>query len=227
MSNYCIKYGRSERVKYISHLDFVRMFHRAVRRAGLPFVFSQGFNPHPIMTVAAPLSVGVTAEGEYMRAGFDTDADEAEIMRILNSALPDGFFVSAVKRAEGKEPDFNLIERAEYIIDAEAAKPDLFSAQKLLGFPELIVMKKTKSGEKETDIRPLIYELEKGGQMSGNLGQMSGNLGLRLICAAGNHATLRPEAVIAAINKYQPDTGIGFFSVHRRALLDADNKPLL
>lgn len=219
MSNYCIKYGRGERVKYISHLDFVRMFHRAVRRTGLAFMFSQGFNPHPIMTVAVPLSVGVTAEGEYMRVGFDTDADEAEIMRILNGAMPEGYFVSAVRRAEGREPDFNLIERAEYIIDAEAEKPEAFSAQEFMAFPELVVMKRTKSGEKETDIRPLIYEIER-------TEPVSGNFGLRMVIAAGNRATLKPETVTAAVNKYLPDVKIGFFSVHRRALLDAQGREL-
>ena len=83
MSNYILKYTRGDRVKYISHLDFVRMFHRAVRRANLPFVFSQGFNPHPIMTIASPLSVGVTADGEYMKVGFDTDLSESEIRELL------------------------------------------------------------------------------------------------------------------------------------------------
>ena len=113
MSNYVIKYSRGDRVKYISHLDFVRMFHRTVRRAGLPFVFSQGFNPHPVMTVAVPLSVGVTADGEYMKVGFDTELSESEIAAELNRALPDGFCVRAVKRVEGKELDFNKINTRE------------------------------------------------------------------------------------------------------------------
>ena len=65
MSNYVLKYSRGEEVKYISHLDFVRMFHRAVRRAGLPMSYSHGFNPHPVMTVAMPLSVGVTSDVQY------------------------------------------------------------------------------------------------------------------------------------------------------------------
>jgi radical SAM-linked protein len=196
------------------------MFHRSVRRSGLPFVFSQGFNPHPIMTVAVPLSVGVTADGEYMRVGFDTDKSDEEIKQILNDALPVGFFVSAVKLCEGKQPDFNLIERAEYIIDAKCENPQEFSAEKLMDFAELVVMKKTKSGEKETDIRGLIYEIEK-------TEPQSGSLGIRLVCAAGNAATLKPETVIAAINKYMPNVKIGFFMQHRKALLDKDGNELL
>ena len=79
MSNYVIKYGRDDRVKYISHLDFMRCFHRAVRRSELNFAFSQGFNPHPIMTVAQPLSVGVTSECEYMKVGFDGEYSENDM----------------------------------------------------------------------------------------------------------------------------------------------------
>lgn len=219
MSNYVIKYSRGDRVKYISHLDFVRMFHRTVRRAGLPFVFSQGFNPHPIMTVAVPLSVGVTADGEYMKVGFDTELSENEIKDKLNFALPEGFAVSAVKKAEGKEFDFNRIERAVYEIDAEAENPGAFDAEKFLANEKIIVMKKSKSGEKETDIRPLIYSAER-------IADMSGNLALRVCLAVGNNATLKPETLVAAINKYT-DAGIGFFMSHRVSLTDGEGEEII
>ena len=64
MAKYILKYGRDDRVKFISHLDFVRCFHRAVRRSSLNFEFSQGFNPHPVMTIAQPLPVAVTSKCE-------------------------------------------------------------------------------------------------------------------------------------------------------------------
>lgn len=81
MSNYILKYSRDERVKYISHLDFVRLFHRTVRRTGMNFMFSNGFNPHPIMMVAQPLSVGVTSDCEYMKVGFDGDYSRTRTCR--------------------------------------------------------------------------------------------------------------------------------------------------
>lgn len=220
MSNYILKYTRGNHVKYISHLDFVRMFHRAVRRANLPFVFSQGFNPHPIMTIASPLSVGVTADGEYMKVGFDTELSEAEIKELLNRSLPDGFSIKSVTLTEGKEYDFNKISRAEYYIDAEAENPDIFNPEALLKQATIVVLKKSKSGEKETDIKQLIYLLEKAEPESGNIA-------FKLICAAGNNATLKPDTVIDAINKYLPDVGINFFSVHRKALLTDDNNELI
>ena len=97
MSNYVLKYSRGDEVKYISHLDFVRMFHRSVRRSGLPMSFSQGFNPHPIMTVAMPLSVGVTSDSEFMKIGFEGEFSEEEIKKALNSALPNGFSVKGTR----------------------------------------------------------------------------------------------------------------------------------
>ena len=87
MSNYILKYSRDERVKYISHLDFVRLFHRTVRRTGMNFMFSNGFNPHPIMMVAQPLSVGVTSDCEYMKVGFDGDYSEQELVDTINNTL--------------------------------------------------------------------------------------------------------------------------------------------
>ncbi|MBS7297908.1 MAG: TIGR03936 family radical SAM-associated protein [Eubacteriales bacterium] len=220
MSKFVIKYSRGDRVKYISHLDFVRMFHRAVRRSGLDFMFSQGFNPHPIMTVAVPLSVGVTADGEYMNVGFETTLNENELMSILNGVLPSGFDVKTVKKTEGKEYDFNLIERAEYILDIECDNPNSIDVDSLMSNTEISVLKKTKSGEKETDIKPLIHSLER-------IEPESGNIGIRAILAAGNMATLKPETLVDAINKYQPDGKITFFAAHRKALLTKDNKELL
>jgi radical SAM-linked protein len=61
-----IKYTKEERVKYISHLDFLRLVQRAIRRADIPVAYSQGFNPHPRLSFASALAVGVTSEGEYL-----------------------------------------------------------------------------------------------------------------------------------------------------------------
>lgn len=220
MSKYVLKYSRGERVKYISHLDFVRMFHRAVRRSGLDFSFSQGFNPHPIMTVAVPLSVGVTADGEYMKVGFETDLSEEKLMETLNAGLPGGFEIKAVKISEDNSLDFNSIERAEYYIDAECDAPDMFDVEKFMALESITIMKKSKSGEKETDIKPLIHSIKQSDAESGNIG-------ITAILAAGNAATLKPETLIDAINKYMPEVNIGFFASHRKALLTKENKELL
>ena len=66
MNDYYLTYKRGDSIKYVSHLDFVRVFGRAFRRAELPIAYSEGFNPHPLLTFALPLSVGYTSECELM-----------------------------------------------------------------------------------------------------------------------------------------------------------------
>ena len=213
VSNYILKYSRDERVKYISHLDFVRLFHRAVRRTNLQFMFSQGFNPHPVMTVAQPLSVGVTADGEYMKVGFDGDYREDKIKDTINAALPLGYKITAVKRVEGKEIDLTKLDRAVYTVEAETEGE--FDVQKFLENEELIVPKKTKSGVKDSDIRPYIYDLEV--EKSEN-----GVSVFKMTVAAGSAYNLKPDTVIDAVNKYADGFTVGFFKVHRNAMLRGD-----
>ena len=210
MSNYILKYSRDERVKYISHLDFVRLFHRTVRRTDLNFMFSQGFNPHPIMTVAQPLSVGVTADGEYMKVGFDTDYSETEIKDIINKSLPLGYKILAVKKIEGKEIDLTKLDRAVYTVESEISGDIDISA--FLANTELIVPKKTKSGVKDSDIRPYIYDIEI-------LEKADNTITFKMCIAMGSVYNLKPETVIDAMNKYVDGCQIGFSKIHRNAML--------
>lgn len=218
MSKYILKYGRDARVKYISHLDFMRMFHRAVRRSGIPFEFSQGFNPHPIMTVAMPLSVGVTSECEYMKVGFDKEITDADIEH-LNDVLPDGFFISDWCRYESGLPDISKLDRAEYEVEVETEKNEISDFGELLSFETLTVMKKTKSGVKPSDIRPYIYSLKEEGR-DGNI------VRLKMCLACGSVYNLKPETVILAAEEYMKEFKSTFISVHRKHIFAGDKEIL-
>ncbi len=217
MSNYVLKYSRDDRVKYISHLDFVRLFHRTIRRSGMNFVFSQGFNPHPIMTVAQPLSVGVTSDCEYMKVGFDGEYSEQEIIETINNAFPPGYKILAAKHVEGKEIDITRIDRAVYTAEFEYegnAEPE-----KLLLYDELKVMKKSKSGLKESDIRPYIYSIEK-------TADENGIAVIRMCIAIGSVYNLKPQSVIDAMEKYLDNFKAGFMTVHRNLMTIGDKELL-
>lgn len=217
MSNYVLKYSRDDRVKYISHLDFVRLFHRTIRRSGMNFVFSQGFNPHPIMTVAQPLSVGVTSDCEYMKVGFDGEYSEQEIIETINNAFPPGYKILAAKHVEGKEIDITRINRAVYTAEFEYegnAEPE-----KLLLYDELKVMKKSKSGLKESDIRPYIYSIEK-------TADENGIAVIRMCIAIGSVYNLKPQSVIDAMEKYLDNFKAGFMTVHRNLMTIGDKELL-
>lgn len=216
MSNYVLKYARDERVKYISHLDFIRTFHRTVRRAGLAMSFSQGFNPHPVMTVAMPLSVGVTSSCEYMKIGFDEDYSEAEIVERLNAAFPSGFKVLAAVKTEGKQHDFAKLDRAVYKVEVEC-NGDAFDEKRFLQNEELLVMKKSKSGTKEADIRPYIYDFAVEERSADKLV-------LTMCLAAGNSYNLKVDSVIDAMEKYTEGLSVEFFCVHREKMLAGESE---
>lgn len=210
MAKYILKYGRDDRVKFISHLDFVRCFHRAVRRSKLNFEFSQGFNPHPVMTIAQPLPVAVTSECEYMKVGLVTDMTEDEIAEELNGSMPPGFFVYGARKLAGKEIDLTKINMAEYVTEIECeADCDI---EKILDEAELVVPKKTKSGIKDSDIRPHICELEK-------IGYENGILTVRMIVSCGSTYNLKPETVVAAMEKYIDGFCPTFTASHRKRML--------
>ncbi len=213
MSKYILKYTRDERVKYISHLDFIRMFHRAVRRSGVNFLFSEGFNPHPVMTVAMPLSVGVTSGGEYMKVGFTDEFSEEEIRGRINQALPPGFEIKDVYKLKAKEIDLTKISVADYTVLVELKCGSSFcNVEDILKEKSLVVMKKSKSGEKPSDIRPHIHSLEEVARDKNTV-----TYKMRLSCS--NSYNLKPETVIAAMESFAQDFESEFICIHRDKLV--------
>lgn len=205
MSNFILKYSRDAKVKYISHLDFIRLFHRAVRRTDLEMTFSQGFNPHPVMTVALPLSVGVTSDCEYMKIGFEQDYDEDYVVDTLNKSMPLGYKFLACKRLQAKEIDLTKIDSILYRVDIETSHD--FDIASFLANETIEVMKKSKSGEKLSDIRPHIFDM-KITDKSDN------SITIEMTLSAGCGYNLKPDTVIDAMKKYS-DFDCDFYLVHR------------
>lgn len=219
VSEYVIKYSKGDRVKYISHLDFVRTFHRTARRSGLLMEYTGGFNPHPVMTVAMPLSVGVTSQTEYMKIGFVEEYTEDEVKQRLNDAFPDGLSVIAVKKLTEKEKQFSRINKVVYKTEIECNDSGLFDAEAFLKNESLLVMKKTKSGEKEADIRPYIYEFSAEKPAKDRIDAV-------MCIAAGNDYNLKVDTVLSAMEKYSKGLEITFSASHRVKIL-ADDKEIL
>lgn len=216
VNDYVLKYSRGDSVKYISHLDFVRTFTRAVRRSGLQMAYSEGFNPHPILTVAQPLSVGVTSGGEYLRIRFVDNMEAEYVKDALNKVLPIGFKITAAAKVSGKEMDFAKLDRAKYTVEAEMKKDTDLMVDDFLARQSVLIMKKSKSGEKEADIREHIHQLA----VEGRDGK---TVTLSMCLSAGNNYNLKPDTVIAAMEKYIDGFETEFFAVHRQCLL-AGNK---
>ncbi|HHV99912.1 MAG TPA: DUF2344 domain-containing protein [Clostridiaceae bacterium] len=220
MNGLRIKFLRGEEVKYISHLDLMKVFERALRRARLPVAYSQGFNPHPEMIFGLPLSVGVTSEAEYADFGLEGNVSPADFMRRLNAQLPAGLKVLEAKKKFAKDNIMASITMASYriTVSAEGHFDREFLQEKINDFierPTIIVKKETKSKVRDVDIKPMIHQLCLGDSEEGTFTVNS-------LLSAGSSANLKPELLYDAFaDTFGP--GIKLKAIHRTGLFVSRN----
>ena len=167
-------------LQFISHLDLMRTMTSALIRAGIPVYYSEGFNPHPKISFALPLSIGTQSICEYMDLKITKPMGKEEIRDALNAVLPEELRMLEVFSPVHKCQEIGW---AEYEIGMDRA----VDMEAFLGAP-VIVRKKTKSGtEKEIDIRRQI----KSWKSEGNT--------LTVLLAAGNQDYLNPESLVKAL----------------------------
>ena len=191
-----IKFAKQGAMKFIGHLDIMRYFQKAVKRAGLDAAYSEGFSPHMIMSFAAPLGVGVTSEGEYFDLELKTPMPSKEAVERLNQVMVEGMEVLSVREVpEGKKGKaMSLVAAADYLVSfREGMEPGKDWKEKVPAFveqQEIRILKKTKKNEKEVDIKPYIYEMEIRGE----------SIFLKL--AAGSVKNTKPELVMEAFYRF-------------------------
>lgn len=162
-----IKFSKYGAVKFIGHLDVMRYFQKAIRRAEIDIAYSEGFSPHQIMSFAAPLSVGHTSEGEYFDIEVNTFTGCEDIRKRLQAVMVDGIDVLAVRELTEKDGNaMASVAAASYLVSFrdESVLPKGWQ-EKLKDYynrPQIIVTKPNKKGkgEKEIDLKENIYELE-------------------------------------------------------------------
>lgn len=161
-----LRLEKGEKVKYISHLDMQRLFQRALRRAKLPCAYSQGFNPHMLVSFACALPVGVCSKAEYAEVVLERFVPPTECMARLNEVLPDG--VKILNACEPKDTDptiGSVIALAEYsfmLKDSGSVQDKLDS---MLKKEEILIEKKTKKGFATVNVRNMIHSVKQKGNM--------------------------------------------------------------
>jgi len=156
-----MKFTKTGRIRFLSHLDFMTLFHRAVVRARVPIAFSQGFNPHPKLAFGPALPVGMESEAEYLDLETDPFVDLLEVTKGLNNTLPEGVRILEAKAVPKKAPSLSgSISRYVYTVRlAEQYRASVNERVKeLLASTSVIV---TKEG-KQKDIRPGIESITVG-----------------------------------------------------------------
>ena len=192
-----IKFTKEGPMKFVGHLDTMRYFQKAIRRAELPIAFSGGYSPHMIMSFAAPLGVGVTSTGEYFDMELTQTLPTDEICQRLDAQMVEGVKVLSARQVEdGKASKaMSLVAAADYLVEFRQGKaPHKEWKTQISAFlkqPEILVTKETKKGEKQIDIRPFIYKMEL---------KENDRIFLNLASASANYT--KPDAVMDAFVKW-------------------------
>jgi len=201
---------------WISHLDLMRVFQRAFKRAALPLKHTQGFNPRPSVSMALPLSVGIESGCELM--DFDLDCENVNwdsLPDLLNSVLIEGVHVLKVYHDGRKIRDLALMKSTVTLEYDNGVPIDAVEAiSSLLSRPALLVTKKTKSGPTEQDITPMIrsFKVHPAGE---------NRIVIDLLHCCQN-PTLNPMQIPAAITKYLPEFTPDFCSCKRMEIYDGN-----
>lgn len=206
------RYSKGGAMTYVSHLDVQRTFMRAIGKSKLPVYYTEGFNPIPKLVFASPLSVGAAGENELAQIKLVKDVSDEEVKAALSAAMPDDV---VIKEVYTPSVDFKKIKWAEneIVLVGEFDGSDLNAVNKLLTGP-MVVLKRTKSSEKEVDISPFIN--------SASATLECGNIVIKAVTCADNTNYLNPAYIAKAAMKATGDKG--YFTVVRKKLFDEKMK---
>ena len=187
-----VVFEKSPRLRHIGHLDLMRAMQRALRRSGLPLKYSQGFNPHILLTFAAPLSVGMPGKREIMEVPIEGEMTGEAFMEKLSSALPPDLPCLSARPVDDRHPaPMALLTAAVYQAELETV-PEGFqeTMEKFLAQKEIPAVRKTKTGMKPCDIRPMIYDLVLNGNR------------LTMVLALCEQATCKPDLLLSSLFEF-------------------------
>lgn len=185
-----VVYEKKGALRFIGHLDLQRAMQRALRRSGLPVCYSQGFNPHLLLSFAAPLVVGVEGEREIMELPLSRNLSATAFLARLNPSLPEGLKArdacplqdtapAAMARVFAAQYSYRFDEQAEGLL----AKVPAFLQQSSIPF-----QKQGKAGTRTDDLRPMIFNLlAREGQLKATL-------------ALGSRGTARPDQLLESLS---------------------------
>jgi len=213
-----IRFGKQPRLRFISHLDLQRFFQRAVNRTGLPIAYTQGFNPHPVMSFGSALALGWTSEYEVIDIKLSAPMGRRRTEEAVRAALPEDLPVLEVRMVDDRHAaPMALVKMSDYVVrlEGESAPAVIGQIPAFLERETVTAVKKTKSGEKEINARPLVLSLEAMGEDS-----------FRTRLMLTESQSIKPELLVGLLADLAgveaPQT-----RVHRLALLglDAEGNP--
>ena len=198
-----IKFRKYGVMKFIGHLDMMRYFQKAMRRAEIDIAYSEGFSPHQIMSFAAPLGVGITSDGEYLDIEVHSTRSSIESVKALNDTMVEGVeIVSYRMLPEHAKTAMSIVAAADYNVFYKDNGNCPFTLDELKGkvkafyedAPEILVTKKTKKSEKVMDLKQLVYDFKVEGTEEAPEFYIN-------LCT-GSSDNLKPELVLESLFGY-------------------------
>lgn len=187
-----LRFARSGSLSFVGHLDLMRTFERSLRRAELPLLHSQGYNPRPMLVFALPLGVGISTSDDYLDVSFAQEIDAPRVIKELNPMLPSGLTVLdgwSVEESSGSI--MALVSAASYRLKAPGIAEAL---RKIFLLDEVTVEKKSKGQMRTLNIRPLMLGLIEDDPYNEDEGTV-------VVCA-GSHENVRPDLLLQALSNY-------------------------
>ena len=186
-----IKFEKDGIMRYIGHLDIMRFFQKAIRRAEIDIKYSSGFSPHQIMSFAAPLGVGHISFGEYFDIEVLSHKGNEQMMQALNETMVPGIRITSVKALpETAGNAMASVAAARYFVNfkdtAKVSFPFMGSENTFMAQEEILVKKQTKKQELTMDIKPHIYEW------------IPREYGIEMLLDASSSGNIKPLLVIEA-----------------------------
>jgi len=211
MSKRRIKFSKFGMGKFISHLDLLRAFTRAITRAELPVRYSNGFNPHQLITFSLPLAVGVTSETEYSDISFEDSVSDEVIKTKLNEALPPDLRVLSVGEPEINANDISCAEYEIKFFNHDFKNGTLKSFFDMTDIP---VIKKTKKGEKTVNLKDYVkgFEVINEGE----------NTEFKIVLSAGGEKNIKPALLTDKILEYVTAGEDAAVLIHRKKIFYTD-----
>ena len=198
-----IKFSKYDNMRFIGHLDTMRYFQKAMRRADIDIAYSTGFSPHQIMSFAAPLGVGITSEGEYLDIEVNSSRSTRESVSALNAVMVKGFTVLDYRRlSDDAKTAMSIVSCADYTLtyregyETDKTFEQLCEAVHVFyEVPDKIeIVKQTKKSEKIIDLKQLIYDFK--------VLFVEGKPAFYLKVSTGSSDNIKPELVLEHFYQY-------------------------
>ncbi len=198
------KFTKCQNSKYISHLDLMRLFQRAFRRAGLHLKHTEGFHPQPKLAFATALSLGTSSEGEYMDVEVEEEIGIEDFIRDINAVLPEGVKVLNAEYRTEKDSIASLIRWGSYIIEVtledEIDREELEDKlEEFLSLDEIIITKEKKKKRKRITVEENIKERIKNLDI---LLYEDKKVTFKTTLLTGSNGNLKPELMLESFERY-------------------------